>query len=195
VVLSTQVVQTVPAQELAALRQEIQNSSQASQAGLENLQGQIAEIHTAQTDLLANLQPTPTTAQEITLSIPGVQLLEQEEGWIILFDEGLFPYGWALSQPARQMLDELILQLKPYAGNIEVSIVGFKSSDEQDEYFDLGLMRSVVVLDYLESSGQLPADLFRIQPQASLTPPFSNDTVTNRGRNRTVILILRLKVP
>ena len=197
VVLPTQVVQTIPAQDLAALRQEIQDSGSANQAGLAGLQDQIAEIHTTQLELLSSLQPTPAAAQAVTLDIdiPGVQLLTQEAGWIIQFDEGLFPYGWALSQPARQALDALGLQLKPYAGKIEVSIVGFKSSDEQDEYFDLGLMRSVVVLDYLASSGQLPADLFSIQPQGSLPPPFPNDTVVNRGRNRSVILILRLKAP
>jgi len=191
----TQLIPTFPVEDLASLRQEIQENNRLNQAGLESLQSQVATIQTSQTSLQNSLQPTPTAEQAITLAVPGIQLLAQDEGWIIQFDEGLFPYGWALSQPAHQTLDELSLQLKPYAGKIEVGIVGFKSSDEQDEYFDLGLMRAVVVLEYLQSSGQLPADLFSIQPQGSLLPPFANDTVANRGRNRTVILIIHQKAP
>ena len=194
-VIPTQVVQSFPVEELATLRQEVQDDNRLSQVGLESLQKQVGEIQVSQAEILSSLKPTPNAAPEITLAVPGVQLLVQDDHWVIQFEEGLFPYGWALSQPARQTLDDLSLQLKPLVGKVEISIVGFKSSDEQDEYFDLGLMRAVVVLDYLESSGQLPADLFRIQPQGDTPPPFSNDTVANRGRNRTVIMILQVKSP
>ena len=193
--LPTQVIPTFPVEDLANLHQEVQDSNTLTQAGLENLQQQVEDLQTSQADLLTSLQPTPTAELELTLSVPGTQLNAQDEGWTVHFEEGLFPYGWALSQPGRQTLDALSQQLKPYMDKIDVSIVGFKSSDEQDEYFDLGLMRSVVVLDYLEKNSQLPVDMFKIQPQGSLPSPFPDDSLANQERNRSVILIIRPKAP
>jgi hypothetical protein len=193
--LPTQVIPTFPVEDLTILRQEVQDNNSLTQDGLESLQQQVEGLQASQNDLLTSLQPTPTAELGLTLAIPGTQLIAQDEGWTVQFEEGLFPYGWALSQPARQTLDALSLQLKPYVDKVDVSIVGFKSSDEQDEYFDLGLMRSVVVLDYLEKNSQLPVDMFKIQPQGSLPLPFPDDSLANRGRNRSVILLIRPKAP
>lgn len=195
VVLPTQVIPTFPVGELTALRQAVQDNQALSQAGMERLQQQIIEMRASHKELLESLQTTPPAPLKITLDVAGVQVLAREGSWMVQFTDGLFPYGWALSQSARQTLDELSLQLTPYAGKVEVSIIGFKSSDEQDEYFDLGLMRSVVVVDYLLGSAQLPADLFNIRPQGSLPSPFPNDTIANRARNRTVILMISPKFP
>jgi flagellar motor protein MotB len=197
-VLPTQVIEVVPSDEITGLGQQLNENQTENEKILADLLTQITSLSGAQQDIqssLTGLQPTSVPPLELALNVPGTQVVKKDDQWTIVFDEGLFPYGWALSEQARKILDEISLQLKPYASEIQISITGTASSDEQSTSFDLGLARAVIVLNYLLNTSQLPDDILSIKPQGTLPLPFPNDSAENRLRNRTVTLTIQAEQP
>ncbi len=147
-------------------------------------------MQSSQDEILAGLQPSVVPQQEFLLEMPGVKFSQGAGGTQILFDEGLFAYGWTLKPAARQQLIEVGAKLAAYGEDLHIKLIGYQTDEESDKYFDLGLLRAVVVYDFLVKNTQLSGDVFSLEPQGSRGLPFPLDTAADRSRNLTVEMIV-----
>lgn len=189
-VLSTQAPSAPPGigiDDLEKLRLELLGAAEVNQT---SLAGQVAQLKSGQDEILAGLQPSAASQQEFQLEMPGVKSSQGAGGTQILFDEGLFAYGWTLKPAARQQLIEVGAKLAAYGEDIHIKLIGYQTDEESDKYFDLGLLRAVVVYDFLVKNTQLSEDVFSLEPQGSRGLPFPLDTAADRSRNLTVEMIV-----
>lgn len=173
--------------DLEGLRQDLLGAATANQ---DSLAEQVAALQSGQAAILAGLQPTTATATGFQIDLPGIKLTPTTEGTQIQFDEGLFDYGWTLKPESRSLLSILGARLADYGSDVQIKLIGFQLDDEADKYFPLGLLRAVVVYDYLVSNTQLTEEAFSILPQGARRLPFPLDTPTDRRRNMTVEMII-----
>jgi hypothetical protein len=164
----------------------------ALQADQKQTGGSLATLQSNQQTLSDQLKPT-VTAPEVKLNLAGITTHKDGARLIVQFDEGLFLYEWVLKPTAASLLTSLGQQLEPYAGQIKISLVGYRSDQETDVYFDLNLMRAVIVFDRLTQTTQLPKEIFSLLPRSDVPFLFPNDTPENRLKNQTVILIIENK--
>ena len=182
----------ISAQDLEKFSQELIGAVSTNQNSLAD---QVAQLKSGQAEILAGLQPTSPEEQALQFDLAGVQLIPGFGDVQIRFDEGLFAYGWTLKPAARQLLTQLGSKLAPFAENLQINLVGFQSEAESDKYFDLGLLRAVVVYDFLVSNTQLPSEVFIISPQGARPLPFPLDSAANRSRNMTIEMIVSQERP
>jgi flagellar motor protein MotB len=130
------------------------------------------------------------------ISVAGVKTESENEpnALRVTFDDGLFARGAVLTPTARQRLKELGLQLKDYADTGSITIIGITDDSSvplDSRYKDnatLGMERARAVYDYLRTTAGLGAYMFTISSHGAQDPPYPNDTLANRTRNRTVML-------
>ena len=165
---------------------------------LQNNNSQLLSVATQIADLqqatVTNAEQAGFTVDEITLDIPGVNTSIQNGKLTITFAEGLFrfenvytPFGW-------QTIRQLGYQLEPWVGKIMIAVIGF-TDDQEKEAAYLGLERALMVVKTLDQNSQIPLGIFTIQDANNRPAPFPNDSLNNRGRNRTVMFIVSPALP
>jgi flagellar motor protein MotB len=90
---------------------------------------------------------------------------------------------------SRVLLKELGLQLAPWAGDIKIRVIGFTDETEKKQS-ELAYMRAARVIETLTDSSGLPEKIFLIGPSETIQAPYPGNTLENRLKNRTVILII-----
>jgi type VI secretion system protein ImpK len=150
-----------------------------------------------------SLQQPPATSQDLRLAaaqapikndiyVRGITVTKGPAELIVSFDDGLFQRGLFLKPGARARLRELGRQLKPYASNSAVRIVGMTDElpmSRRARYRDnvlLGMDRARFVYDYLRFTSGFDSHDFTIG--SSRQTPGQNDQTINRARSRTVVL-------
>jgi type VI secretion system protein ImpK len=135
---------------------------------------------------------TPT---ENVIDVRGVTVTKAPDGLTLSFDDGLFQSGLTLKPGARERLEELGRQLKPFSGNGAVQIIGM--TDElpmvrRARYRDnisLGMERARFVYDYLHYTSRMDTHGFTIGSDDGHGQARKEDGQANdRARRRTVVL-------
>jgi flagellar motor protein MotB len=171
-------------EELRSLQTALQDAQTAMQA-------QLGEVEQAQEVVLDRL--TPLQPPVIEVDVPGVTSRVEPDAVIMTFDEGLFRYGTLLWPESADLLTLLGQQLEPYAGQIKIDVIGFSDDVEGSTYPDpvlLSMLRAVRVINHISASTQLTQSLFKVTLPGDRPAPFSNASVGDRARNRTVMLII-----
>lgn len=129
-------------------------------------------------------------------SVPGVSVREDGPGWRVVFDEGLFAKGAQWTPVAVDRLRRVGLVLRSEAVGREVTVVGHtdnqpmrKGSPLADNRV-LGLRRAQAAAAVLAPL-VAPDIVLRLHSQGPDDPPYANDGVAGRRRNRTVTLRVR----
>jgi flagellar motor protein MotB len=174
--------------DLSGVQTRLEEWQSSSVTAQQLLEGQLAALDSGQQALLAS-QTMEADPIDLKLEIPGLNLAQEGENWIITPESGLFRYGWLLSDEAQPLLEQLAWQLAPWAGQTQLELVGYAAEDEQDPNFNLAMIRAVLVSDVLSAAG-LPEEMIRIRPAAGRPVPFDNASLSGRAANRTVIFIL-----
>lgn len=179
--------------EIDQLRQTLLAEIQSAEASTQDKIGkQISDMEIRQKTLLET-QGIQQTLPSIVLDVPGLVTIPKDNRILVQFQNGLFRYSWSLSPDGRNILTQLGRQLEPNANRIHLIVIGRSSRDESKDYFDLGMMRALIVVQYLQSTTQLPAEIFSITPAGDAALPFPEDTPSNRIRNQTVEIWITLK--
>jgi flagellar motor protein MotB len=147
----------------------------------------------------SNREPRPQApAAQITwpvIDLPGSSITREGNTIRIVFHDGLFTAGKALSNESRELLLRLAQQLQPHMHTFSVMIEGHTDATpvrrENTQFvnnFSLGLMRAEAAKDLLSQQGGLPANRIHTASAGQASPPYPNDTSENRARNRTVVI-------
>jgi outer membrane protein OmpA-like peptidoglycan-associated protein len=126
-------------------------------------------------------------AKEIKQNIPGAVVERVGEGLQVTFESGLlFDYDSdVLRAPARENLATLAASLEKYP-NTDLMIVGHTDATGPDSYnMTLSERRAAAAANYLTSQGVARTRL-RSTGRGEAEPIASNDTETNRQKNRRV---------
>ena len=173
-------------------QRKIMDQLQANQTDLQEISMQIDRLE------LTPPSPTPTpTSQvdildEIKIDVLGVNQSVQGDKLLLKFEDGLFLYNWLLNESGRSTLEQVGYQLEPWAGKLDIQVIGFSDDHEKDNV-DFPYFRSTAVIRFLVDNTQLPERIFSIGTSVDQPAPYPNDTLENRSRNRTVILVIRMK--
>ncbi|MEO3805172.1 OmpA family protein [Nonomuraea sp. B1E8] len=137
--------------------------------------------------------PSPPAGREVLtgvrLQVPGVRVSRSRQEISVAFEEALFSEGATLTRRGRAVLGDLGARLRPYAGEIEVAVIGHTDRNailpggEYASNTDLGLARAVYVREVLRAASRIPTTRFAVSSMGGLMPPFRDD-----ARNRTVTL-------
>ncbi len=131
---------------------------------------------------------------QVKINIPGVLVNNSEDQVVLTFETGLFLRQTELKPDAKETLNLLANQLRPYNGNIQVNIEGHTDDHPISngmvyrDNISLGLQRAVTVIEYLRLKGQLPAKIFKASSVGELQSLYPNDTLRNQMLNRTVVI-------
>lgn len=131
---------------------------------------------------------------QVNIDIPNVLVEIKDDHLALAFETGLFLHLTELKSEAKQTLDLLANQLRPYIGKIQINIEGhtddlpISNGWIYRDNISLGLQRAVTVIEYLRLKGQLPAKMFKASSVGELKSLYPNDTPRNQMRNRTVII-------
>ncbi|MEU6712850.1 OmpA family protein [Nonomuraea sp. NPDC046802] len=131
----------------------------------------------------------PDVLARMRLDVPGIQVRRSPGELSIVFKEALFTQGTELTSGGRAVLDGLGRRLRPYAGELEVAVVGHTDRNallpggEYASNTDLGLARATYVREVLRTTSQIPTSRFTLSSLGGVMPPYRDD-----ARNRTVTL-------
>ncbi|TDD32229.1 hypothetical protein E1287_23680 [Actinomadura sp. KC06] len=138
--------------------------------------------------------PSPAPDPIAALRLKGSGLhVERRAGEIeVTFERGLFRRDAALTPRGRAVLANLGRQLRPYADQVSVTVIGH--TDRRAVHpgggyasnAELGMLRATVVREVLRSSARIPTAQFSISTLAGLLPPYPGDGASGDPRNRTV---------
>lgn len=132
-------------------------------------------------------------------TINGITVDRDNNEITIYFNEGLFSRGDNIKSNHLITLDNISQFLTPYAGQINVKIIGstdstpisfsntFKTND------DLSISRAKTVFDRIYESSRIPREDLIIGSLSESNSRFTNDTPENRMKNRTVIIKISQK--
>jgi flagellar motor protein MotB len=131
----------------------------------------------------------------ISFGISGISTKKERDAIVLTFDSGLFRRGTLLRNDALHILEDLAKSLEAHVGKVHVTVIGYADSSpmptESTSYRDnssLALARSVAVVEILRSKAPLPSGMFSLAGMGDISTPFSNNSIINRLRNRTVLL-------
>jgi outer membrane protein OmpA-like peptidoglycan-associated protein len=179
--------QVLPAQFMEQ-QSELLSIVKSNQAEIRDLQGSFGDL--LQTPVPTQTPETPSSILEhIEIEEKGLESTLFDDRIQIRFSSGLFRYNWSLDPEARETLREVGAQLEPWASKIEIQVVGFTDATEKGQS-ELSYLRSYKVIEALTDNSTLPETIFLIAPSGIRPSPYPNDTVENRLKNRTVILII-----
>ncbi|TDB91482.1 hypothetical protein E1264_01430 [Actinomadura sp. KC216] len=134
--------------------------------------------------------PDPVAA--LKLEGPGMHVVRRAGEIEVTFERGLFRRDATLTSRGRAVLKELGEQLRPYAGQVSVTVIGH--TDRRAVHpgggyasnAELGLLRATVVQEVLRSSARIPTARFSVSTLAGLLPPHPGEAASRDPRNRTV---------
>jgi flagellar motor protein MotB len=174
---------------VARLTEDTQRSISALQTALEATRTQLA-VPPARVENLSSQGSPP----EMEITIPGVSLQPVGYMLVVTFESGLFTRSISLTPDAKQVLNALGQQLRPYIGRVIVHVIGhtddqpFPGRNAHRDNEALGLARAIAVVEHMRTTTQLPGTMFSIGSLGDTQAPYPNDTPSNRARNRTVVL-------
>jgi flagellar motor protein MotB len=144
--------------------------------------------------------PEEGTAQAIqwpALSLPTASIRPHGQSLRIVFNEGLFSVSTRLTPEAETALRSLAEQFEGKLTGYQLMIEGHTDATQiatggsrYVDNFALGMARAEAVKAFLVQTGRIPAGAMRTSSAGDSSPPFSNETDTDRKRNRTAVLTL-----
>ncbi|MFI0405963.1 flagellar motor protein MotB [Actinomadura sp. 3N508] len=134
--------------------------------------------------------PDPIAA--LKLEGQGMRIVHRADEIEVTFERGLFRRDATLTSRGRATLKDLGEQLRPYAAQISVTVIGH--TDRRAVHpgggyasnAELGLLRATVVREVLRSSARIPTARFSVSTLAGLLPPHPGEAASGDPRNRTV---------
>ena len=126
-------------------------------------------------------------AEVLQERLPNANVEQVGEGILVTFESGIL-FGFDSSQPgpeARENLSRFADALSDMR-DADVLVAGHTDSVGEEDYnYDLSLRRARATVDYLASQG-IPLDHLRMAGLGESEPVTSNDTESDRQRNRRV---------
>lgn len=128
------------------------------------------------------------------LRLEGVTVQPEDHGLTLKFRNGLFVRGAELSPEGTSLLLRLAREIKPHAGGVRLTIIGYTDNQPPrpgsgfKDNRELGLLRARAVESLLRTRAGWPADGLGVTSPGAQGAPYLNDTPQNRARNRTVVL-------
>ncbi len=137
---------------------------------------------------------TAQVSPDNDIYVRGITVTKASDGLTLSFDEGLFQRGLTLKPGALARLKELGRQLKLYAADSAIQIIGMTDElpvPRRARYRDnvsLGMDRARFVYDYLRFTSGIGSSDLTIRSGGYGQVPEQNGQANNRARSRTVVL-------
>ncbi len=138
---------------------------------------------------------TNTVQNWPTINLSRAAITKDNSAMQITFDYGLFPSGTRLRPEAREDLQKLAEQMRNQIDDFSIIVEGHTDTipvhpdnERFIDNFSLGMARAEAVKDLLTEIGNLPAGRIHTASAGQSSPPYPNDTMENRARNRTVTI-------
>ncbi|MDD4735683.1 MAG: ParB/RepB/Spo0J family partition protein [Kiritimatiellae bacterium] len=118
---------------------------------------------------------------------PGAFLTE------IIFKEPVFSYHSEINAEAEALLRFIGNTLQPWIDQIQIRVIGHTDNNAitagtYHDNVDLGLRRASAAVDFLHREGHIPANRLAAASIGELSPPYPNDTLENKTKNRTITI-------
>ena len=145
----------------------------------------------------AKHQTGMTLKKIIPIDVPGILVSEEKNELDLKFDKGLFLYQANLTKDAKITLGNLAKCLKPLDSKISIHLIGITDNIPvpTGRFYrnntSLGMARASAVMDYLNAEGGIPAGVFSLGSDENGQRPYTNDTLENKLRNRSVIIQIK----
>lgn len=157
------------------------------------VKGLSTQIAALQNNIAQSPTATPQSkTADVHIDVPGIRLVDTDNSIQLTFEQGLFLYELVLSIQGKQLLTDLAYQLEPYVGQLEITVYGFTDDIERSVNY-LDLQRALTVVKHITATSQIPEEMFVIRDAGDLPAPYSNSNLSNRMRNRTVMLVINQK--
>ncbi len=178
------------AQKVLSLEETLSDEMDVINQELSTQGDHLAGMSATQLEILSQL--SRDTLEPIDISLAGIQT--QVDGGLIRirFEEGLFLYGSTLREGGREMILDLGQALNPYLSNYHISVIGFTDDNERESGLGslLNLLRAERVVELLAQATNLAVEDLAIELPGDRPAPYSNTSLQNRLRNRTVLILL-----
>jgi len=142
----------------------------------------------------------PSAVSWPAIALPQASISKTSRAMRIVFNNGLFSAATRLTPEAQSVLVSLAEQLRGKLNGHQLMIEGHTDATPVQsggsryvDNFALGMARAEAVREFLVSNGRLPAESMRTASAGDSSPPFANDTVEGRMKNRTVIITLVMR--
>jgi len=139
---------------------------------------------------------TPTYPR---VKAPGVSTKFTTTTCTMTFEQPVFTSMATISTAAKTQLKQIAMQVRDYMGDFTLTVRGhtdnvpLRGKGLYRNNQELGLARAKAVHAFLASEGKLSARSMEVVSAGDKDPPFPNDKVETRRKNRTVVLILTKK--
>jgi type VI secretion system protein ImpK len=139
----------------------------------------------------------PAKHLDLTVKVPGVVQTKDGENIVLRFESGLFSHGVALSKEGAATLADLGRQLGHALGSATAGVIGYtddlpvKNSARFPDNDAIAIARADAVVAKLSAITGIPKHKWAIRHSAPASNPFPNDSMENRGKNRTVEIEIR----
>ncbi len=144
---------------------------------------------------VAPLELAPRTpGWAIKLAVNGVRVIQTNAAVAITFDRPVFTRYVALAPEAGAVLDNLAAALNASGASLQVRVCGHtddapvRAGGPYRDNYAVGLARAVEVVEYLRHEGGLTNAEFTAVSAGESDPPYANDSVEGRLKNRTVTM-------
>lgn len=131
------------------------------------------------------------------IQVPGIQIKQTESDLIMTFKYGVFIRGVKMAAKARIDLLALAKQSKDFWAGLELEIEGHtdtapvSSTGMFTSNYELGYKRARAVRDFLIMEAGWPVTAVVVTSAGEKNPPYPNNSLESRRKNRTVVLKLR----
>ncbi len=128
------------------------------------------------------------------IGVPGTVTTQEGDTTVVLFEDGLFASGAALTPAAERILDGLAATLKNNSRATVVAVTGHTDDVPMSrgapfrDNVALGFARATAVAERLRRVADLDAGALQLRSLGADEPPFPNDSRQRRLRNRTVVI-------
>lgn len=139
----------------------------------------------------ASQAPAATTAPR-AVHLSGAVTRQEGDATVVLFEDGLFAAGAALTPAAERILDQLAANLRNQWGAVAITghtdDLPVRPGSLFRDNVSLGFARAVAVAERLRTVAGLDAGTLQLRSLGAHQPPFPNDSPEGRQRNRTVVI-------
>jgi len=140
------------------------------------------------------IKTEPAAPRKININIPGLKAKLEKGKTVLVFDKCIFHSITVLTSEAEKQLTEIGRQLLSEVGDFEIEIIGHTDNTPvptgwiYEDNYSVGIERACVVMKCMKNTTQIPAKAFVIRSFGETDPPFPNDSLENKIRNRTVTI-------
>ncbi len=132
--------------------------------------------------------------KEITIKLPGLKAKMEKGKTVLVFDKSIFHSVTVLTSEAEKQLAEIGRQLLSEGRDFEIEIIGHTDNTPvpsgwiYEDNYSVGVERAYTVMKYMKNTTQIPSEAFTIRSFGETNPPFPNDSLENKIRNRTATI-------